>query len=166
MCYLPRSNLIAIGLDIGKVYFWDLKKSKYLKNNYQKSFSHNGNVRVIINAITLKGKEILLTSGYDGLILLWEIEAIELKLANKTNETANVDNMKKTNKDFNSLINKQMNLTPEIIEKLSPNELNYLYKIYLSDDKLDKTKDQDLARDLTMDITYLMIQVSIFNFIT
>jgi len=152
MCYLPRSNLIAIGLDIGKVYFWDLKKSKYLPNVYQKYFFHTGNVRVIINAITSRDKEILLTSGYDGLIILWEIEAFELKLSNKSSEQGQIDNLKKTNKEFNSLVNKQINLTPEMIEKLNPTELNYLYKIYLSEEKTE-SKDNNNKSERDKDVT-------------
>jgi len=171
MCYLPRSNLIAIGIDLGKVYFFDLKKSKYLKNDYQKYFFHTASVKVIINAFTneermgkdhheekrvysqdeSKGKEILLTSGYDGLILVWEIEAIELKISSKTNELAKVENLKKNNKEFNSLVNNQVSLTPELIEKLSPAELNYLYKIYLNDDKPQVESKNDLGNDFTSD---------------
>lgn len=63
MCYLDRNSLVAIGTDIGRIYFWDLSKSRYLKNDYESYLRHKSYVSCIINSTSTKGKEYLFTCG-------------------------------------------------------------------------------------------------------
>ena len=88
VCYLDSSGLIAVGTDVGNMFFWDLSKSEYLPNTYEKSVRHKGTVTDMTTFISY-GKEnqdhieCLLSCSTDGQILFWEITKTEIKQSNK-----------------------------------------------------------------------------------
>lgn len=91
ICYLNDSSMIAIGTDIGHVFFWDLNRSEYLKVDYENYIRHKSIVTCIISFILrskdhFSYKESLITCGNEGLILVWEIQKTEIK-ASKKRET-------------------------------------------------------------------------------
>ena len=83
--YLIDSQLIAIGTEIGKIFFWDIVNSEYLPINYEDKYSHKGIVTDLISFIknTKEGEkstiECMLSCSVDGLILFWEINKMEIK---------------------------------------------------------------------------------------
>ena len=86
--YLHDSFLIAIGTDIGNVFFWDLNRSEYLKNDYEKYIKHKQVVTGIVSFIirgkdNLNYKEHLISCSADGLILIWEVQKTEIKQSKK-----------------------------------------------------------------------------------
>ena len=88
VCYLDNSGLIAVGTDVGHIFFWDLSKSEYLPITYENSIRHRGTVTDMTTFISF-GKEnqdhveCLLSCSTDGIILFWEITKTEIKLSNK-----------------------------------------------------------------------------------
>ena len=56
VCYLNDSGLIAVGTDVGHIFFWDLSKSEYLPNTYEGSLRHKGTVTDMDTFIS-NGKE-------------------------------------------------------------------------------------------------------------
>ena len=94
ICYCYDSSLIVVGTDIGNVFFWDLNKSEYLNNSYEKYFKHKN---VVTNIITFylydkdktTLKEFLISCSLDGMILVWEIQKTEIKQTKK--KTTNYD---------------------------------------------------------------------------
>ena len=88
VCYLDNSGLIAVGTDVGHIFFWDLSKSEYLPNTYEKSLKHKGTVTDMTTFISF-GKEnqdrieCLLSCSTDSIILFWEITKTEIKQSNK-----------------------------------------------------------------------------------
>lgn len=56
ICYVNPCNTIVIGTDIGKIYFWDISRSQYIKidNELYRSKSY---ITCIIHGTSLKGKE-------------------------------------------------------------------------------------------------------------
>ena len=88
VCYLDNSGLIAVGTDVGHVFFWDLSKSQYLPINYEKTLRHKSIVTDMITYISY-GKEngnmieCMLSCSIEGLILFWEINKTEIKQSHK-----------------------------------------------------------------------------------
>ena len=88
ICYCYDSCLIVVGTDIGNIFFWDLNKSEYLNNSYEKYFKHKN---VVTNIITFylydkdktTLKEFLISCSLDGMILVWEIQKTEIKQTKK-----------------------------------------------------------------------------------
>ena len=90
ICYLNDSSLIAIGTDIGNVFFWDLNRSEYLKNSYENYFKHKNIVTNMISYI-IRGKdkyykECMISCSIDGYIFIWEVQKTEIKESKKKNE--------------------------------------------------------------------------------
>ena len=91
VCYLKDSELIAIGTEIGHVFFYDLNKSEYLPITYEEKFRHKGVVTDIITFLK-KDKdenlkiESMLSCSTDGLILFWEINKMEIKDIKRKNQ--------------------------------------------------------------------------------
>lgn len=63
VCYLSRISMMAVGTDIGRIFFWDLKKSQYIKNNYESQSKHKSYISCIINVQTSAKREYLFSSG-------------------------------------------------------------------------------------------------------
>jgi WD40 repeat protein len=143
VCYLDSSGLIAVGTDVGHIFFWDLSKSEYLPNTYEKSVRHKGTVTDMITFISY-GKEnqdhieCLLSCSTDGLILFWEITKTEIKQSNKKYNYDEMEDMimrkaneiKENNKELDNNIeinkNKENNIIPEKPAKKPYQELkNY-----------------------------------------
>ena len=126
VCYLDNSGLIAVGTDVGHIFFWDLSKSEYLPNTYEKSIRHKGTVTDMITFI-LYGKEnqdhieSLLSCSTDGIILFWEITKTEIKQSNKKYNYDEMEemimkkanNLKENNKDLED--NQDINNKSEVI---------------------------------------------------
>ena len=87
--YLLDSQLIAIGTEIGKIFFWDIINSEYLPINYEDKYSHKGVVTDIITFMKSTKDDIqfecMLSCSTDGLILFWEINKMEIKESKKKN---------------------------------------------------------------------------------
>ena len=88
VAYLHDSSLIAIGSDLGNIFFWDLNRSEYLKNDYEKYIKHKVTVTGMTSFIirgkdNLNYKEYLISCSNDGLMLIWEIQKTEIKEAKK-----------------------------------------------------------------------------------
>ena len=121
VCYLDNSGLIAVGTDVGHVFFWDLSKSQYLPITYEKSLRHKGIVTDMITYIS-HGKEndnmieCMLSCSIDGLILFWEITKTEIKQSNKKYNYEEIEDMivkkEKEMKEFDS--NKNSNNESQI----------------------------------------------------
>jgi WD40 repeat protein len=93
--YLNDSQLIAIGSECGKMFFWDLVNSEYLPITYEEKYSHKSIITDIICFMSsTKEKNIkmecMLSCSTDGLILFWEINKMEIK-DNKKKNTFNYD---------------------------------------------------------------------------
>ena len=129
VCYLDNSGLIAVGTDVGHIFFWDLSKSEYLPNTYEKSLRHKGTVTDMITFISY-GKEnqdhieCLLSCSTDGIILFWEITKTEIKQSNKKYNYDEMEemimkkanNIRDNNKDIENgedINRKSDNLIPE-----------------------------------------------------
>ena len=67
------------------MFFWDLNKSQYIKNDYETYARHNSYVSCIINAHN-KEKETLFSASHDGLIIIWEVETEEIKVSKSKRE--------------------------------------------------------------------------------
>ena len=63
VCFLSRISMIAVGTDVGRIFFWDLKKSQYVKNNYENYSKHKSYVSCIINVQLSNKKEVLFSAG-------------------------------------------------------------------------------------------------------
>ena len=98
VCYLDYSGLIAVGTDVGHIFFWDLSKSQYLPIMYERAIRHKGNVTDMISYISY-GKEnhdqveCMLSCSTDGLILFWEITKTEIKQSNKKYNYEEIEDM-------------------------------------------------------------------------
>ena len=98
VCYLDNSGLIAVGTDVGHIFFWDLSKSQYLPISYEKNVRHKANVTDMITYISY-GKEnndeieCMLSCSIDGLILFWEITKTEIKQSNKKYNYDEIEDM-------------------------------------------------------------------------
>ena len=98
VCYLDNSGLIAVGTDVGHIFFWDLSKSQYLPISYEKSVRHKANVTDMITYISY-GKEnhdlieCMLSCSIDGLILFWEVTKTEIKQSNKKYNYEEIEDM-------------------------------------------------------------------------
>ena len=128
VCYLDNSGLIAVGTDVGHIFFWDLSKSEYLPSTYEKSLKHKGTVTDMTTFISF-GKEnqdhieCLLSCSTDGIILFWEITKTEIKQSNKKYNYDEMEELimkkandiKENNKDLenNEDLNIKNNLLPE-----------------------------------------------------
>jgi len=130
MCYL-KSNLVAIGLNIGEIWFWDLNTSKFIVKDYDHLYQHNLKVRCIMEITHPKRQiEYLITASDDGIILVWVIGQQEMKQA-KMNEKEK--NLEKYEASLNIFCAKNTLLTNNYIEKLSYQELDELNKSLLKD---------------------------------
>ena len=76
---LKRFNLIAVGTDLGRIFFYDLNKSVYIKNDYEVYFKHKYFISSITSTENSEGREYMMSCGHDGLILVWEIVCDEIK---------------------------------------------------------------------------------------
>ena len=98
VCYLDYSGLIAVGTDVGHIFFWDLSKSQYLPIMYEKAIRHKGIVTDMTSYISY-GKEnhdqieCMLSCSIDGLILFWEITKTEIKQSNKKYNYEEIEDM-------------------------------------------------------------------------
>ena len=91
VCYLKDSELIAIGTEIGHVFFYDLNKSEYLPITYEEKYRHKGVVTDIISFMkTEKNENIkiesMLSCSNDGLIFFWEVNKMEIKEIKRKNQ--------------------------------------------------------------------------------
>ena len=135
-CYLKDSQLIAIGTESGRMFFWDLVNSEYLPINYEEKYMHKNAVTDIISFFK-KNKEdnskieCMLSCSIDGLIMFWEINKIEIK-----------DNKKKNIFDFeksDEFIMNELKKREEKQDKLK----NYFKKMFNNknnNEKLDLNK--------------------------
>jgi len=130
MSYL-KSCMVAIGLNIGEIWFWDLNTSKFLPKDYDKIYKHEMKVRTILEFTHPKKKiEYLLTASDDGLILVWVISEEEMKQAKKNEEEKNLE---KYEASLNIFCAKNTKLSSKYIEKLSYADLTELNKSLLND---------------------------------
>ena len=91
VCYLKDSELIAIGTEIGHIFFYDLNKSEYLPITYEEKYRHKGAVTDIISFMKKEKDENIkienmLSCSTDGLILFWEINKMEIKEIKRKNQ--------------------------------------------------------------------------------
>ena len=151
MCYL-KSSLVAIGLNIGEIWFWDLNTSKFMFKDYDKLYRHDLKVRCIIEITHPKRKiEYLLSSSDDGVILVWVIGQEEMKLAKK-NE--NEKNLEKYEASLNIFCAKNTILTNKYINHLSCEELNELNVNLLKDIYNDKAHKKDTVKKEKKQLIY------------
>jgi len=66
VCYLSRVSMIAVATDVGRIFFWDLNKSQYIKNNYEIHSKHKGYISCIINIQTTQKREFVFSAGKIG----------------------------------------------------------------------------------------------------
>ena len=98
MCYLEDTGLIAVGTNVGHIFFWDLSKSQYLTMTYEKALRHKGAVTDMTSYISY-GKEnndsveCMLSCSADGVLLLWEITKTEIKQSNKKYNYEEIEDM-------------------------------------------------------------------------
>ena len=131
MCYLADSGLIAVGTNVGHVFFWDLSKSQYLPLTYEKVIRHKGSVTDMMTYID-HGKEnndnveCVLSCGVDGSILLWEIMKTEIKQSNKKYNYEEIEEMivKKENEMKENDSNKNSKNTSKIRSNLQNENIN------------------------------------------
>lgn len=125
MCIIKDCSLIAVGTDIGKMFFWDLNRCIYINNTYEKFFRHKMSITSIKDVEeSPKEKKIMLSSSEDGLIIIWEIECIQIKepKIRKLDEKVLI-------KDLNSFSkNKKIQELLPIIEKKSDLQLIYNHR--------------------------------------
>jgi len=80
ICFIKDCSLIAVGTDKGRMFFWDMNRSVYLNNTYERIFKHKMSITSIKEVQeSSKNNKLLFSSSEDGLIIVWEIECIELK---------------------------------------------------------------------------------------
>jgi WD40 repeat protein len=80
ICYIKGCNLIAVGTDIGRMYFWDMNRSFYLERDYENYIQHKSSITCIIEGEDhSKSFKLMFSSGQDGCIIIWEIECILIK---------------------------------------------------------------------------------------
>ncbi len=109
ICYLKNLSVVAVGTDLGKIFFWDLNKSIYLKNDYENYFRHKSFVTCIVNIGSKNGKECVISSGQEGVILIWEIEGVEVKDSrNRGMNLANLDDDKIKKLEKLQMLNEQI----------------------------------------------------------
>ena len=149
ICHLQRNNIIAVGLDIGKLYFFDLNKSKYMKTDYESKFVHASYLTCIINRQTTKDKEYLLTTGYDAKVAIYDIEEIVMKHGKNKFKQDMDEEEKQTRFIFNNS-NEIGFLNPKLLNKLSAKEFSDLSKRYLKElqEKPMTAKKEEEARKL------------------
>ena len=117
VCYLDYSGLIAVGTDVGHIFFWDLSKSQYLPIMYEKAIRHKGIVTDMITYMSY-GKEnndqveCMLSCSLDGLILFWEITKTEIKQSNKKYNYEEIEDM---------IVRKEKELKEEDSNQMSKN---------------------------------------------
>jgi WD40 repeat protein len=105
ICYLKNYSLIAVGTDLGKVFFWDLNKSIYLKQDYENYYKHKARISCIIVTENLEGKDYMISAAHDGLILIWEIESGEIK-EHKSMKELKQEKENKDGYDFDDILPK------------------------------------------------------------
>jgi WD40 repeat protein len=135
-CFLKRSSLLAIGTDLGLIYFWDLYRSSYLKiKEYGGNFRHKSYISCIIHGKTKKGREMMFSCSHDGIILIWEIEHTEIKVLDhqsKLKEDKEVDK---------KLSIKNLELSRNILDKMTTKEMTDLYRLYANElQEIDNTR--------------------------
>ena len=91
VCFLKNSELIAIGTEVGHIFFYDLNKSEYLQITYQEKYKHKGIVTNIISFMKKDKKEnirieSMLSCSTDGLIFFWEVNKTEIKEIKRKNQ--------------------------------------------------------------------------------
>jgi WD40 repeat protein len=91
VCYLKDSELIAIGTDIGHIFFYDLNRSEYLQITYEEKYRHKGVVTDIISFLKKEKDEkneieSMLSCSTDGLIFFWEVNKMEIKEIKRKNQ--------------------------------------------------------------------------------
>ena len=135
VCYLDNSGLIAVGTDVGHIFFWDLSKSQYLPIMYEKAIRHKGIVTDMVSYISY-GKEnhdyveCMLSCSTDGLILFWEITKTEIKQSNKKYNYEEIEDLivkkEKEMKEYDSEKNSNNNtkINSRILGKDNQNENN------------------------------------------
>ena len=137
VCYLDYSGLIAVGTEIGHIFFWDLNKSQYLPLTYEKGIRHKGIVTDMITYMSY-GKEnndkieCMLSCSDDGLILFWEVTKIEIKQSNKKYNYEEIEDMiirkerdyKQFDSNQNSNDNSKINSKNNTKENNEPNNIN------------------------------------------
>ncbi len=146
-----KCSYVAIGLNIGEIWFWDLNTSKFLTKDYDKLYRHDMKVRCIIEITHPKRKiEYLITASDDGVILVWMIGEEDMKQAKKNEKEKNLE---KYEASLNIFCAKNTFLTNNYIEKLSYNELEELNKNLLKDiynfeeDQNEKSKDKKEGKE-------------------
>jgi len=63
VCYLSRISMIAVATDVGRIFFWDLNKSQYIKNNYEIHSKHKSYISCVINVQTTNKIEYVFSAG-------------------------------------------------------------------------------------------------------
>jgi WD40 repeat protein len=126
-CFLKKNSLLAIGTDIGLIFFWDLYRSSYLKiKEYNGNFRHKSYVSCIIYGKTKKGREMMFSCSHDGTILIWEIEHTEMKLGEYTKL--------KEDKEVNKMLSlKNVELSRNMLDKMTTKEMGELYRLYATE---------------------------------
>jgi WD40 repeat protein len=136
VCYLKNSQLIAIGTQIGHIFFWDLNKSRYLDITYEGKYRHQGLVTHIIPFMRLEKNKIdkiecLLSCSNDGLIFYWEINKTELKEVKRKIKYDYEEEDEYILKEFDAKINKNKKKDPKKeLEKLIKKEKRGELKIF------------------------------------
>jgi WD40 repeat protein len=123
-CFLKKNSLLAIGTDVGLIFFWDLYRSCYLKiKEYNGNFRHKSYISCIKYGKTKKGREMMFSCSHDGTILIWEIEHTEMKLGEYSKL--------KEDKEVNKMLSlKNVELSRNALDKMSTKEMSELYRLY------------------------------------
>jgi WD40 repeat protein len=132
VCYISKANIVIMGTDLGKIYFYDIMKSTFLK--IEGKVKHSLEVTSIVNYEVSKNLEFVFITSLDGLVSIWELDRQELKIKIGNNNDNDINKLS----NFNALTKKD-------IEKLSAKELLKLREFYTMHSK-EKLVDRYKAK--------------------
>lgn len=124
VAYISNANLIVLGTDLGKYYFYDMIKSSFLKTNFK--IKHEAEISHIYYDKTRITDFVFITS-LDGIISSFELEKQEIKVNNHSNENQQ--------SEFEKLKLSGKKLTKNDLQKLTPKELQLLRDHYTENSK-------------------------------
>lgn len=125
--YMPISDLLVIGTDLGEIFFYNLFRKCYISRSIFAKSPHKDRITYICRSINKKNSEIALICSKDGIISIWQMEQIEeLKALKKFNLDKFEGKIKFIDNHFpyNTIIE------PKLLEKLPHEEFKDLIEMY------------------------------------
>lgn len=153
ICYLSKANLIVLGTDLGKIYFYDLIKSTYLK--FEGNINHKLEISSIVNFEIAKNAEYVFITSLEGLISIWELDRQELKLK--------LDRIESDNDNLNKLMNFNI-LSRKELEKLNAKEVSKLREFYSLHAKEKLSEKYNKERNLKNEEDDNVIKNTLFKY--